>query len=333
VFGGDVAEYLNPATGAVNWAICATVPKGRQLSVPFCFAYNSAGLHHLESNGPGNLGWNSDASYLEQGGWSYTLPLLSEVVRQDVNGSYQCDYATDYVFRDSRGGRHALQLSITGSAPGAPSNSCSETSPLRTAVTTGGEGAILATTVQPAGSFSVSPVTVTDADGTRYIFNQPAREAGVNRFASELPDVIEDRNGNQIAVSDAGAGAVSLTDTVGRTLLATSGFGQSAGDTVQLSGQSRPYAIAWGTAAANYTVDTTAESGTCSPPTSVTSSQPVITTVTLPDGRVFGFEYDPVYGLLQKGRWTPPTPRAEPSTTHMTATTTWSGSSKRTEPS
>ena len=144
---------------------------------------------------------------------------MSEVVRQDVNGSYMCDYATDYVFEDSHGGRHALQLSIT---------SCSETSPLRTAVTRGGEGAILATTAQPVGSFSVPPVTVTDADGTRYIFNQPAKEAGLNGFSAEFPDIIEDRNGNQIAVADAGAGAVSLTDTVGRTLLASSGFGLRA---------------------------------------------------------------------------------------------------------
>jgi RHS repeat-associated protein len=300
VFGGAVAEYVNPATGAVNWSICASVPQGRQLSLPFCFAYHSAGVHHLESNGPGELAWNSDATYLEQGGWSYTLPALSEVVRQDVNGAYQCDYATDYVFRDSRGGRHALHVSITGPAPGAPANSCSETAPTRTAATSGGEGAILATTAQPAGSFAVTPVTVTDADGTRYVFNQPAKEAGLNGFAAELPDLIEDRNGNQISLADAGAGAVSVSDTVGRTLVGINGFGQATGDSIQISGQSQPYAVTWGTAAADYTVDAAVESGACSAPTNVSRSQPVITALTLPDGQAFRFEYDPVYGLLQK---------------------------------
>ena len=62
VFGGAPAEYVNPGSGSLSWRICATLPRGRQLSLPFCFTYDSEGVHHLESNGAGNLGWNSNTS-------------------------------------------------------------------------------------------------------------------------------------------------------------------------------------------------------------------------------------------------------------------------------
>lgn len=292
-------EYVNPGSGSVSWRICATVPKGRQLSIPFCFDYDSAGVHHLESNSPGNLAWNSNTSYLAQGGWSYSLPQLSEVTRQDVNGSYQCDFATDYLFQTATGERHPMYLSVVAPAPGAPSSSCSNTSPSRTAVTTAGEGPILASTTAPSGSFAVTATTITDADGTRYIFHQPNKEATANGFAAELPDLIEDRNGNQITVTDSGAGKISLADTVGRTLLATSGFG-ATGNTVQISGQSAPYTIGWGTASTNFTVAATVESGSCTVPLTVAGSQSVITSITLPDNRQFQFQYDSTYGLLEK---------------------------------
>ncbi|TAN21400.1 MAG: hypothetical protein EPN33_12315 [Acidobacteria bacterium] len=300
VFGGGVSEFVNPATGSVSWRICTTPPKGRQLSIPFCFVYDFAGVHHLENNAPGNPSWNTDASYLEQGGWTYSLPELTEVTRQEVNGSYVCDYATDYMFRDSEGGRHAMGLSIFGPAPGAPANSCSQVQPAPGGVTTGGEGAILATTSEPSGSFSLQPVTVTDADGTRYIFNDPGRQALANGFTAELPDVIEDRNGNEITLTDSGSGKVTATDTVGRAAVATSGFGASAGDSVQIAGESAAYTVDWGTAASSYSVDSTSESGTCTVPGTVSGSQPVVTSIELPDGESFTFQYDATYGLLDR---------------------------------
>lgn len=225
IFGGVVSEYVNPASGSVSIRIGVTLPAGRRLSLPFTFAYDSEGAHYLESNGANQLAWNSNTSYLASGGWAYSLPELSEVRRQDVNGIYACDYAADYMFQNPSGERHAMYLAVTGPAPGAPTNSCSMTSPSRQTVTTAGEGPILATTTAPSGPFTVTAATITDADGTRYIFNEPAKEAGLNNFAAELPDVIEDRNGNEITVADSGGGEFSLADTVGRTLLASSGFG------------------------------------------------------------------------------------------------------------
>lgn len=209
-------------------------------------------------------------------------------------------YATDYVFRDGRGGRHALALAIVGPAPGASADSCSQVQPMPTGVTTGGEGAILATTTEPGGSFSLEPVTVSDADGTRYIFNDPGKHALAKGFTAELPDIIEDRNGNEVTISDSGNGQVAVTDTVGRTAVGTSGFGTASGDSVQIAGESAAYTVNWGTATVNYTVASTSESGTCTVPATVSGSQPVVTSIELPDGESFTFQYDPTYGLLDR---------------------------------
>ncbi|MGH9489051.1 MAG: hypothetical protein ACRD17_00945 [Terriglobales bacterium] len=203
------------------------------------------------------------------------------------------------MFQNPNGERHVMYLSIVGPGPSAPSNSCSYTSPTRQPVTTGGEGEILATITAPSGAFTVTPVTVTDADGTRYIFNTPNKEAGVNGFSAELPDLVEDRNGNEIAVTDSGGGRLSLADTVGRTLLASSGFG-AGGNTVQLSGQGAAYTLDWGTATSDFSVTANLEGGTCTVPTTISGSQPVVTSITLPNGSAFTFAYDPTYGLLQK---------------------------------
>lgn len=69
---------------------------------------------------------------------------------------------------------------------------------------------------------------------------------------------------------------------------------------MQVSGESAPYTVAWGSAPVNYSVTATVESGTCTVPTTISAAQPVVTAITLPDGRQFQFQYDPNYGLLQK---------------------------------
>jgi hypothetical protein len=54
-------------------------------------------------------------------------------------------------------------------------------------------------------------------------------------------------------VADNGNGSLAVTDTLGRTMLSTSGFG-SSGNTVTVSGLSSPYSLTWGTASSNYAV-------------------------------------------------------------------------------
>lgn len=140
VFGGAVSESVMPGAGAVSWRIGATMPKGRGPTLPFAFAYDSSGTWHLESGGAGQVVWRNNSAYLAQGGWAYALPEISLARLQDVSGAAHCDYSTDYIFQDPVGGRHAMYLSISGADAGAPSNSCQQTSPSRSVVTTGGRG-------------------------------------------------------------------------------------------------------------------------------------------------------------------------------------------------
>jgi hypothetical protein len=68
-------ERLNPASGAINLRIDIPVPPARGLTVPFAFSYDSNAAQHLV----GGLGLIDNASYLAQGGWSYVIPMLSEM--------------------------------------------------------------------------------------------------------------------------------------------------------------------------------------------------------------------------------------------------------------
>jgi RHS repeat-associated protein len=68
-------ESVNPATGAVSIRIDAGVPPARGVTVPFAFGYDSNAAQHVV----GGLGVTDNASYLGQGGWSYVVPMLSEI--------------------------------------------------------------------------------------------------------------------------------------------------------------------------------------------------------------------------------------------------------------
>ncbi len=113
-------ETVNPANGSVSLRLNVPMPKGRALSIPFAFAYDSNGVHHLTGDGNGGSFWISDTSFLSQGGWAYSAPLLSigDFSAPWFNGGGTCSFDSDFVFQDPAGGRHALGLStITFSRP------------------------------------------------------------------------------------------------------------------------------------------------------------------------------------------------------------------------
>jgi RHS repeat-associated protein len=72
---GGLNESVNPATGAVSIRIDAGVPPARGITVPFAFGYDSNAAQHVV----GGLGVTDNSSYLGQGGWSYVVPMLSEI--------------------------------------------------------------------------------------------------------------------------------------------------------------------------------------------------------------------------------------------------------------
>ena len=293
----DMAETVNPANGSVSVRISIPLPPGRGLTLPFSIAYDSDGAHFIIGKTGGNgLLWGTNGSTWANGGWSYTVPTLSmgEVTVPYENGT--CGAITNYLYQDPSGGRHSLDLSVIGVVSGKGLD-CANSG--LGAVTTGGEGPLLATTTSGSGtgSLCVTPVTTTDPDGTTTHF---ATTCAALPYPAAY---VEDRNGNKVTINATplSSSAVSYTDTLGRTALSASGFDAANPDTIAVSGMSQPYKVYWGTANWNYNVnlspiDNNGPSGAFNN----TGSRPAITEILLPNGQSFQFQYDSTYGLLDK---------------------------------
>ncbi|MGB8473424.1 MAG: hypothetical protein WCE61_04985, partial [Candidatus Acidiferrum sp.] len=130
----------------------------------------------------------------------------------------------------------------------------------------------------------------------------PDRYGSSDTPGTVLPATIEDRNGNVISISTLScAGSLTATDTLGRTALSSSGFGQT-GNTITLPGLT-PYTLTWGSVSPTYSPGSTrvqtdgwCNTGFAGP----RGSQPVVTAITLPNGQQYTFTYDSLYGLLSK---------------------------------
>src|SRR6516165_8119695 len=101
-------EIVNPANGSVSLRIQVPTPPGRRLSLPFAFAYDSNSAAHLASlnDGAGGIAWSDNFEYLGKGGWSYSVPTLTNLlVNEALAGkSGRCVYYSNYVFQDETGG-------------------------------------------------------------------------------------------------------------------------------------------------------------------------------------------------------------------------------------
>jgi RHS repeat-associated protein len=295
-------ETVNPANGSVSLRIQVPMPKGRGITIPFAFTYDSNGVNHLVPNsGSGIASWASNTTYLAQGGWSYSVPMFgySQVMQSSSQGT--CYYATNYVFQDPSGSRHSLYLGVGSSNYMAGLLvQCGQN------VSVGGDVQYYAST--PPGcnngcGLSTGLVTVSDPNGTVYSGgpgNHTCSTCGL--VYSGIVSSIEDRDGNKITVTDQGSGAITMKDTLGRSLT-TSGLG-AAGTTnsISVSGLANPYQITWETQAANYQVPTLAQNSTqeCSI-NPVNNNAVVAKSITLPNGQQYQFlYYDGTWGLLKQ---------------------------------
>jgi YD repeat-containing protein len=278
------------------------MPSGRQLTVPFSFAYDSNGAFYI---GPGPTGGapryeTIPTSVNQKGGWSYSYPTLSFEsgtwqIPNNNDGLITCHDSLNYVFQDTGGNRHNLGLSVSANVAGGNGENCGDGLDGEGEAPTGAEGPIAASTTVPQVNNGVFPPTsVVDGNGTVYSFPQgPA--------STYLANNVVDRNGNTVTISNS-SGAITYTDTIGRTALHTSGLGGNP-DTVTLAGMSLPYKTYWTTASANFTDNmlnecTGAGCGTC--PTSLSQSSSVISSIVLPNGKQFTLTYDTTYGMLTK---------------------------------
>jgi hypothetical protein len=218
-----LSETVDPANGSVSLRLHVPTPRGRGLTMPFSFAYDSNGVHFPVGSQPGQATSNGTITVHGNapaiGGWSYAVPMLSYIsLSTTVPNQLNCTYhaTAGYVLQDASGGRHSLCLSH------ADTPSPSSCSPYYFEADSGGDDYYQAKLV--GGTFPV----IVDPDGTVYTFSN-TDYVGAGEVTSVGANV-EDRNGNLIAA----------TDTLGRTPVTWSGFG-ATGNTVTVSGLSAPY--------------------------------------------------------------------------------------------
>ncbi len=314
----SLSETVNPANGSVSLRIALPIPKGRGIMLPFTINYDSNGIVNLSAPSA-TPSWYSPmqgSDFQSSGGWNYGLPVLTsrEWTKTLYDGGTQgnktvtCTFRAGYMFRDPLGGRHSFYLGNSGYQSGSNnqvrcgSQYISSVDPQFAA----------RFTVTPSGISSglLTPVVISDNDGTRYYF------PGFDN--QELPAYIEDRNGNTITLSPEPAGytgPITVTDTVGRTVLSSSGFGSG---TTTLTTPDQQYSVVWSSNSASYTIPSTLiknnippgdTSHACAPiDTSVNADGNVISSVSLPNTQKYKFyygtnpnsAYNNPYGLLSE---------------------------------
>jgi hypothetical protein len=306
---GSLIETVNPANGSVSVRVATRMPQGRQLTLPFSFAYDSNGAFYF-----GQRPDSAPPTYAtilpvigSQGGWSYSYPVMSfSGSSWKLPGTSEppitCWGSTNYVFQDENGNRHNLGLSVSADysdVDGLDEN-CNAGILGDGEFATGGEGPILATTTLPTNPKSAAfpSVTVTDGNGTIYAF--PGGGLTLPFYSvTSLAANVTDRNGNAVTITGKSGGAVTYSDTLGRTVLSTSGMGGNP-DTITVGGLGAAYKAYWGPASASFpnaVIDYFP--GTSKPcPTSWSASSKVVSEIDLPNKKKFTFTYDSTYGMM-----------------------------------
>jgi RHS repeat-associated protein len=322
-----MSETVNPANGSLSIRIGVPLPPSRGLTLPFGFAYDSNGAYYLNAPCTGcyNFNWWNTTAMLSQGGWSYTVPILSvsndtftvqTVSPSGVEGTFYCYGRDNFVFQDATGSRRNLGLAYYNQNTNCQNGNLGGTAATFTNVE---YGSLQATTTstwtgENSGNLGVTnAVTVVDGDGTAYAFaakgpppTLPPGQRGCPQCAplTYPPTTVTDRNGNTESITYTGTGwdnnpGLTYTDSAGRTALSVPTFG-AATDNITVAGLANPYHVNWGTVQGNFNISMTSQgSQTCTGP----GAQPSITAVSsieLPNGQEYTFQYDTGYGLVNK---------------------------------
>ncbi len=349
-----LGETVNPANGSVSLRLNVPVPKGRGPTPSFSLAYDSAGVYGAITfpppakvllNGSGAKAGivigsvqASNPTQLSALGWTELIPSLSGSRSYFTNfaGTATCFYSQGFVFTDSMGQKHAFSDIFYDDAEGMEPELCSEYNPPLPSIsnTINYISNSIDQTVKAAWVFG-GTVTITQSDGTVYVFPYPFSNQGGGCFTvsgavvlsttllcdqvgvnSVTPEWVEDKNGNRIS-------GWSAADTLGRAALnithSTDAGGYTATD-ISVSGNPSSYQINWGDL--RYTGNIVAPvqliSGSpssqsfpyfCTGDTTNSNSGStfgyentirVPKSLNLPDGTSYQFQYDATSGLLSK---------------------------------
>lgn len=297
-----LSETVNPANGSVSLRIAVPVPRSRGLTLPFHFVYNSSGTAHATASSGGGgcnscyisaAGWQGDTQPNTEGGWSYGLPGVSDLYSSGafIPGD-TCGLYSNFVFYDPQGNNHAL---------GVAWENCTGKATTNLHVNTGGDPRY---TGILTGCPSCS-LTIAGANGTVFRLNggPPGVPEGSGYEYFSWASA-EDRNGNQATIAAGSGGGVTETDSAGRTVLSASGFGTS-GNTVTVSGLANAYVLDWAAAEAKFDppsqiVFNDGYCGGMEGPNANPITYNAVSSIELPNGQYYTFQYDPTYGTVSE---------------------------------
>ncbi len=317
-----LGETVNFSNGSVTLDINFPVPKGRGITMPTKWSYNSASVNALGVEAGYEPVWDYPIALggANIDGWTDVTPAASVSI-WSVQASAPtsssgpgipfapCNFQSGMTFRDMNGVTHNLD---TGALAQMYQGSSGYQMTCGTSATMspGGDGQVVATLLPTAsgtnylGSSSpqTAPFVVIDKEGTTYLFS--GGNSSSSPGLSIIPSSIEDRNGNKITWNGAGA----WIDTAGRTI---SNFNSTAG-ILSAQGQltiggTGPYTPQYGTTSVNYpqslapqltAATNNGETVGCSPiPTQVTSTattthpRPTLNSLALPNGQSYTMYY------------------------------------------
>jgi len=254
---GNLVESVNPANGQLSLRYALPLPPGMGFTPKFAIAYESTASNYL-----GNLAGGAQQTMLASNGWSYTAPVLTYAVAQlapDPGNfpDFTCTVTNDYVLQTGDGAHHQLALSTAAQTTafnqfqvppqppcGSDPNNPSHPNYYQQVTSAAAQGYEQLYFPPQQGSSVLGAVTAADAAGTTLLFL-----AAQNPEYGALVSTITDRNGNQAGyrISNASTQGITLADTQGRAALVTSGFAQSGGDSLAVSGVGTPYCTNWET--------------------------------------------------------------------------------------
>lgn len=297
-------ETVNYANGSVNFDITFPTPKGRGISLPYAWSYNSGTVNTLNSVDGNTPYWNYGPAY-DNDGWNTSkgIPQASVQVFTQTPPTgppgftlLPCNYQSGMTFTDTSGVQHNLNTAAFAAQETIQGNYISTCGDAQVVLPPGGDGQVAAT-IWPStasndlpGSPTTGPFIIEDKDGTIYTFLWSASEGSGSNTHGYMQS-IEDRNGNYIGFP--GQNGALYTDTLGRP--GPIGSGNS------LTIENQTYTATWGTSSSNFPVNY--QGGGVSPticepfPGTVTGNHATLQVLKLPNGQEFQFFYGS-YGLL-----------------------------------
>lgn len=305
-----LSEIVNPANGALSIRIKAPTPHERGVNWPtYAYTYDSDGQFTLAPQWLTSTGGSQEYTAVDYLDFQSAIPsevsgqtTIASVTLPSGNGvstTYQCQITSGFVYTDPDGGKHGLGLGVSTPIAGG-SNACSNF-PAAFNQTIGGDAQYKAFITNT--SSSPVAVTIIDTHGDAVV---PSSSSGF---------VTEDVNGNTQTGSTTSTNNTStstLRTSTGRaqtTYATSSEYTLTVPDVTTPSGQAAPYVATYSTIAAPTEAlhVTTVNEGSggygCQIGSTITNQATTseqVTSLALPNGESYKFQYDPVYGLVNK---------------------------------